>query len=71
MVVDTPYIYSGASSLSLNGGRYAFYFGGNIGYEDEYQVFYGTPDCNSGQEINDFSVSEDKQTIHVWLPEIT
>jgi hypothetical protein len=75
IVTDTPAVsLFTCTTFILNSRFFEFLFEGTIAKDDEFQLFTGLVDCNSGNEIGDAfmnnnPVPESYITIYSWIPE--
>jgi len=58
------------NTFKLNENFVKLDLSGTVGYKDQYQLFTGTPDCNSGSEVGDLITNDHKNSyFYTWFPD--
>ena len=65
---STPVIDIGTrSTLKLNTLPFVLTLSGIVAYGDEFQIYHGTPDWNSGNEFGGLKVNYKQIQLFYWL----
>jgi hypothetical protein len=71
VVTEKPTVVRNEKTVVLNQGMESIALEGSIGYYDQFQMFYGTPDCFSGNEIGNLTKLNGFDIYSIWYPETT